>query len=48
MIALLLDRDLCEVMGERGRKLAEEQFAEDLYVDRFVARYQSLLSRCHG
>lgn len=44
MIAMLLDRELCEAMGERGRRVANERFAEHLYVDRFIECYTSLLA----
>jgi glycosyltransferase involved in cell wall biosynthesis len=49
MIAMLLDRELCEAMGERGRSVANERFAEHLYVDRFIECYRSLLAEpCAG
>lgn len=43
LTALLLDRGRRERMGERGRRSAEERFAVELYVDRFVALYEALL-----
>ena len=45
MIAMLLDRGLCEAMGERGRRVAKERFSEDLYVDGFIECYTSLLTK---
>lgn len=48
MTEMLLDRERCEAMGERGRCAAEAQFSEDLYVDRLVTCYRSLLSQRHA
>lgn len=45
MTAMLLDRELCEAMGERGRRVARERFAEHLYVDGFIECYTSLLAK---
>jgi glycosyltransferase involved in cell wall biosynthesis len=45
MIAMLLDRGLCEAMGERGRNVAKERFAEHSYVDGFIGCYTSLLAK---
>ena len=44
LITLLGDRALCEHMGERGRVRAEERYSDDVYVDRFVALYESMLA----
>jgi glycosyltransferase involved in cell wall biosynthesis len=45
LIAMLLDRQLCEVMGKRGRQLAEQKFSEDTYVERFIVLYETLLEK---
>ena len=44
VIAMLRDRRLCEQMGERGRRIAEERYGDGLYVERFVALYETMLA----
>jgi glycosyltransferase involved in cell wall biosynthesis len=44
LITLLRDRHRCERMGARGREVAEQSFSQDVYVDRLVALYESLVA----
>ncbi|MCP4838497.1 MAG: glycosyltransferase family 4 protein [Planctomycetes bacterium] len=43
----LRDRSLCERMGERSRRFAEEECSVDLFVDRFVGLYEQLVADSH-
>ena len=42
---LLENRTLAEAMGARGREFALQYLTEDIFVDRFIALYERLLSR---
>jgi glycosyltransferase involved in cell wall biosynthesis len=42
---LLCDERRCERMGALGRARAEALFSDELYADRFVALYESMLAR---
>jgi glycosyltransferase involved in cell wall biosynthesis len=44
IVTLLSDRAACEEMGKRGRRRSEEQYGDDLYVDRFVTLYESVIA----
>jgi glycosyltransferase involved in cell wall biosynthesis len=44
LIELLRDPARCERMGALGRARAEECFHEEVYADRFVALYESMLA----
>ncbi|MCP4758309.1 MAG: glycosyltransferase family 4 protein [Planctomycetes bacterium] len=41
----LRNRSLCERIGERSRRFAEERCSVDLFVDRFVGLYEELVGR---
>lgn len=45
LVQLLGDAAMRERMGALGRARAEELFSDDLYADRFVALYESMLAR---
>lgn len=45
LLTLLSDRALAERMGRAGRVVARAQFSETVFVDRFIHRYETLLSK---
>ncbi|MEM9502526.1 MAG: glycosyltransferase family 4 protein [Cyanobacteria bacterium P01_E01_bin.43] len=45
LLTLLSDRALAERMGRAGRIVARAQFSETVFVDRFIHRYETLLSK---
>jgi glycosyltransferase involved in cell wall biosynthesis len=44
LTALLSSRSMCERMGECARRVAEERFAADIYVDRVLALYETVIA----
>jgi glycosyltransferase involved in cell wall biosynthesis len=42
MMRLLQDRELAEQMGTTGRAVAEAQYSQDIYVDRFLELYHTI------
>jgi glycosyltransferase involved in cell wall biosynthesis len=43
LVELLRDGARCDAMGALGRARAEALFSEELYVNRFIALYESML-----
>lgn len=45
LLHLLGDRELAERMGKAGRELALVRFSETVWIDKFLALYQTLRRR---
>jgi glycosyltransferase involved in cell wall biosynthesis len=44
LTAVLRNRSWCEQLGERARRVAEERHSADLYVERFIELYATLVA----